>query len=79
VLLGGAFALCATPCVGPALGTTLVLAGSTQTLGEGATLLVCYSLGLALPFVAVGMGFANALRPFRWLGDHYVLLARTLR
>src|SRR6266568_2910785 len=35
VLLGGAFAVCAAPCVAPILVSALVLAGSSSTLGQG--------------------------------------------
>ena len=51
VLLGGAFAVCAAPCIGPVLAGIIVLAGSTDTALQGAVLLAVYSLGLAVPFV----------------------------
>ena len=35
VLLGGAFAVCAAPCIGPVLASILVLAGSADTVVEG--------------------------------------------
>jgi cytochrome c-type biogenesis protein len=71
VLLGGAFALCAAPCIGPVLAATLVLAGSSDTVAQGALLLGVYSLGLAIPFVLVGAVFSQAMGAFRWLRDHY--------
>ena len=52
VLLGGAFAICAAPCIGPVLAAILVLAGTSDTVLQGAFLLACYSLGLAIPFVS---------------------------
>ena len=73
-LLGAAFAVCAAPCMGPVLGAILVLAGSTTTVAQGAVLLLAYSLGLALPFVAAGIAFTHVMGPFRWLRDHYVLI-----
>ena len=54
VLLGGAFAVCAAPCIGPVLAAILVLAGSSDTVLQGAALLAVYSLGLAIPFVLAG-------------------------
>ena len=39
VLLGGAFAVCAAPCIGPVLAAILVLAGSSDTVFQGAALL----------------------------------------
>ena len=71
VLLGAAFATCAAPCVSPILASTLVLAADTNTAGQAALLLFAYSLGLALPFVAVGVVFGPAMSSFRWLRDRY--------
>ena len=71
VLLGGAFAICAAPCIGPVLAGILVLAGSSDTAAEGGLLLGVYSLGLAVPFVLVGAIFTRAMGAFRWLRDHY--------
>jgi cytochrome c-type biogenesis protein len=70
-LLGGAFAVCAAPCIGPVLAATLVLAGSSETVAEGAVLLAFYSLGLAVPFVLAAIAFSRAMGAFRWLRDHY--------
>ena len=70
-LLGGAFAVCAAPCIGPVLAATLVLAGSSDTVLEGALLLAVYSLGLAVPFVLAGAVFSRAMGAFRWIRDHY--------
>jgi len=63
-LLGGAFAVCAAPCIGTVLASILVLASSTGTIARGIILLVAYSLGL-------GVAFARAMQAFRWVRDHY--------
>ena len=70
-LLGGAFAVCAAPCIGPVLAPILMLAGDANTVAQGSLLLVVYSLGLALPFLLVAVGFAGAMRASRWVRDHY--------
>jgi cytochrome c-type biogenesis protein len=54
-----AFAFAWTPCVGPVLGVVLGLASRTGTLAGGVVLLLAYSLGLALPFVLVGLAFGR--------------------
>ena len=54
-LLGAAFAITWTPCIGPVLGAILTLAGSTASLQQGVVLLAAYSLGLAVPFVALSL------------------------
>jgi len=74
VLLGGAFAICAAPCIGPVLAAILVLAGTSDTALQGAVLLLFYSLGLAIPFVLAGAIFTRAMGAFRWLRDHYVAI-----
>lgn len=71
VLLGGAFAVCAAPCVSPILVSALVLAGDSSTIVQGAVLLFAYSLGLAVPFVLAGLVFAPAMGSFRWLRDRF--------
>lgn len=53
--LGAAFAITWTPCIGPVLGAILTLAGTTARLQEGVLLLAVYSLGLGLPFLALGL------------------------
>jgi cytochrome c-type biogenesis protein len=73
-LLGGAFAVCAAPCIGTVLASILVLASSSGTLLRGVLLLVAYSLGLAAAFVAAGVAFAHAMRAFRWVRDHYAVV-----
>jgi cytochrome c-type biogenesis protein len=70
-LLGAAFGVCAAPCVGPVLATILALAGDSSTVAEGSLLLLVFSLGLAVPFLLVGIGFARTMGAFRWLRDRY--------
>jgi cytochrome c-type biogenesis protein len=67
-LLGLAFAVGWTPCIGPVLGTILFVAGSEQTAMRGAGLLAVYSLGLGLPFILAGLfagRFMHFMRRFR--------------
>lgn len=73
-LLGGAFAVCAAPCIGPVLGSILVLAGDSETVLEGSLLLAVYALGLAVPFVLVAALFAPAMGAFRRVRDHYLVI-----
>jgi cytochrome c-type biogenesis protein len=73
-LLGGAFAVCAAPCIGVVLGSVLVLASKADTALRGAFLLAVYSAGLGLGFLLAGLAFARAMAAFRWLRDHYGVL-----
>lgn len=70
-LLGMFFAFGWTPCVGPILAAILFYAGTTQTLGQGAWLLLLYALGMAVPFVAMGVGFSRMMGIFGWVKRHY--------
>ncbi len=56
-LIGAAFSLAWTACVGPILGGILALALNSATAWRGAYLLASYSLGLGLPFLIIGVGF----------------------
>lgn len=59
-LIGLAFAFGWTPCIGPILATILTIAAGRESLGYGVSLLLVYSLGLGLPFIAA----ACAINPF---------------
>jgi cytochrome c-type biogenesis protein len=74
VLLGGAFAVCAAPCIGTVLAAVLVLASDTGTVLRGALLLAVYALGLGVAFLLAGVAFARAMSAFRWLRDRYHLI-----
>ena len=54
ILIGMAFAFGWTPCIGPILGSILVLASTEESLNKGILLLFSYSLGLAIPFILSG-------------------------
>ncbi|PIZ93237.1 MAG: cytochrome C biogenesis protein [Candidatus Magasanikbacteria bacterium CG_4_9_14_0_2_um_filter_41_10] len=62
LLFGATFAFGWTPCVGPILGTVLVLAANGTTASQGAFLLAIFSLGLALPFLTIAFGIGHALQ-----------------
>jgi cytochrome c-type biogenesis protein len=67
-LMGLAFALGWTPCIGPILAAILAIAASEQTVAKGAGMLAVYSLGLGIPFIAAALAvgpFAALLARFR--------------
>jgi len=65
-LIGGAFALGWTPCVGPILGSILTLAASTSASTSDALtatyLLGFYALGFSVPFLITGLALADVTR-----------------
>lgn len=60
LVLGSAFGLGWTPCVGPILGSILTLAAAGGTVGQGALLLSVFSLGLAIPFLVIALSISSA-------------------
>jgi cytochrome c-type biogenesis protein len=68
-LIGVAFGVGFTPCVGPYLGAILTLL-LNEDLGSGAVLLVAYALGLGVPFLLLAGGLGGARRLARWLASH---------
>ncbi|MBI5370183.1 sulfite exporter TauE/SafE family protein [Candidatus Uhrbacteria bacterium] len=59
-IFGATFAFGWTPCVGPILGSILLLATTTQTALAGAFLLIVFSVGLAVPFLILAYGIGHA-------------------
>jgi len=51
VLVGVAFGLAWSPCIGPILGSVLFLAAGSATVGQGTFLLFIFALGQAIPFI----------------------------
>jgi cytochrome c-type biogenesis protein len=69
-LLGFAFAFGWTPCIGPILTTVLTLAATEKTLGRAVFLLVCYSAGLAIPFLITALGIGGFLKFYQRFRRH---------
>ena len=68
--LGAIFAVGWTPCIGVILGAILGLASTSQTVGQGALLLVAYTAGLGLPFIAIALLYDRAPAIIRPLVRH---------
>jgi cytochrome c-type biogenesis protein len=66
-LFGATFALGWSPCIGPILGSILLLASTSATIWEGAFLLAIFSLGLGIPFMAIALGIGHAAQAIRRL------------
>ncbi len=60
LILGMAFAIGWTPCVGPILASILLLASVSATAFQGLLLLFIFSLGLAIPFLLIAVGVSRA-------------------
>ena len=66
-VIGLAFAFGWTPCIGPVLAAILAMAAGQDSVSQGVSLLLVYSLGLGIPFIAA----AVAIRPFLKLLQRY--------
>jgi cytochrome c-type biogenesis protein len=75
ILMGGAFAMGWTPCVGPVLGAILAMAWSSQNVGLGAQLLVIYSLGMGIPFILIGLLWGAILPLWKSINKHLGLIS----
>jgi cytochrome c-type biogenesis protein len=69
-ILGTTFAFGWTPCVGPILGSVLLLASTTATVGQGALLLTVFAAGLAIPFLAIAIGIGWATKHLKQITKH---------
>lgn len=70
-VFGLVYSVSLTPCVGAFLGSALMLASSSGTAMQGFLLLVCYSLGLGLPFLISALLLEQLSGVFRWIKAHY--------
>ncbi len=60
-IIGMAFGAGWSPCIGPMLGTILIVAGNQDTILSGISLLAVYSAGLAIPFLIMSFFITSIL------------------
>ncbi len=70
-LFGMVFSLGWTPCVGAFLGSALMLASQQGHVLEGMGMLLCYSLGLGIPFLFSAVLIDKLKSTFGWIKSHY--------
>ena len=76
VLFGMVFSIGWTPCVGAFLGSALMLASQQGQASTGILMLLCYSAGLGIPFVASALLLDNLKSTFNFIKQHYSLINR---
>ena len=69
LLIGALFALGWSPCIGPILGSILLLASGSATAGQGALLLAVFSLGMGVPFILTALMLERASALFARSGS----------
>ena len=75
MLIGAAFSLGWTPCIGPILGSILFMASYTQETIKGALLLTAYSLGMGIPFLIIGLAWSYIVPFWKGINKHLVLIS----
>ena len=73
-VFGTVFSLGWTPCVGAFLGSALMLASQQGHVVEGMAMLLCYSLGLGIPFLLSAVLIDKLRGTFNWIKAHYDLV-----
>jgi cytochrome c-type biogenesis protein len=76
VLVGVTFGAGWTPCIGPVLGGILTLAATRESMGDGMWLLLVYSAGLAIPFLAAALLLDRFLGGMRKMGPWFPWVSR---
>lgn len=71
ILFGMTFAVGYSPCVGTFLGSALMLASQQGSVMKGTVMLVCYSLGLGLPFIMCGLLLERLQSTFDFIKNNY--------
>ncbi len=74
LLLGALVAVGWTPCIGPVFGAILVMGLSSHSAPLAAVLLLAYSIGLAVPFIAVALALPRVRPLFEGLRRHHRLV-----
>jgi len=70
-IAGMAFSAGWTPCIGPILGSILIVAGNQETIYRGMLLLSVFSAGMALPFLLLAV-FIDLLLEFIKKGRRFI-------
>jgi len=71
LVFGMVFSIGWTPCVGVFLGSALMLASQQGHAVEGMLMLLCYSLGLGVPFLFSAVLIDRLKGAFNWVKAHY--------
>jgi len=74
LVFGIVFSIGWTPCVGAFLGSALMLASQQGHVLEGMGMLLCYSLGLGIPFLMSAVLIDKLKSAFNWIKSHYEII-----
>ena len=74
ILFGAVFSIGWTPCVGAFLGSALMLASQQGSMTQGILMLLCYSVGLGVPFLISAVLIDQLKGAFNWVKAHYDII-----
>lgn len=74
IVFGVIFSVGWTPCVGTFLGSALMLASTQAQMLKGILMLLCYSLGLGIPFVISAVLIDKLKGAFLFIKTHYQII-----
>jgi cytochrome c-type biogenesis protein len=74
MLFGMVFSVSWTPCVGAFLGSALMLASQQGSISQGILMLLCFSMGLGVPFLLSALLIEKLRAAFAWLKKHYRII-----
>lgn len=74
VLFGIIFSVGWTPCVGAFLGSALMLAAQSGESFKGIVMLLCFSLGLGIPFIVSAILINRLKSTFDFIKRHYRII-----
>jgi cytochrome c-type biogenesis protein len=74
LLFGGVFSIGWTPCVGAFLGSALAMASQQGSTLTGVMMLMCYSLGLGIPFIISALLIDKLKDAFNFIKRHYKII-----
>ncbi len=77
-LIGLAFAFGWTPCIGPVLGSILAVAAGEDSVSQGVSLLLVYSLGLGIPFIMAAVAIKPFMRAMQRFRGHLAVMEKVL-
>jgi cytochrome c-type biogenesis protein len=77
LVIGAAFGFGWTPCIGPVLGSIILIASTTGRAWAGGTLLAAYALGLGVPFLVSGVALGRLEGAFMFVKRHFPAIVLT--
>ena len=77
-VMGLAFAFGWTPCIGPVLAAILAVAGSEDSVAQGALLLAAYSAGLGVPFLLAAFAMKPVVALLKRMRSHFSAVEKAM-